>query len=207
MRIKVKKSSVIAVLLLMLLLIGSIRLSYYQYDHTEEFVFSEHLDETAVEIDGEEIPLQELSYYIMVLEEKIEEMAVVYDEEDPDAFWRIYTNGDFLVNTAEELAMETCIKDNLYTMEAEKIRLTLDEDDETQIEEEVDTLCEEMTDKQKQVTGLDKELLTQIKKKQYLSAKYELLAGEDAYDSVYAAHTVKINTKLWDKVKLGTITI
>jgi hypothetical protein len=92
-------------------------------------------------------------------------------------------------------------------MEAEKIRLTLDEDDETQIEEEVDTLCEEMTDKQKQVTGLDKELLTQIKKKQYLSAKYELLAGEDAYDSVYAAHTVKINTKLWDKVKLGTITI
>jgi hypothetical protein len=204
---KKKKSSVTAVVLLMLLLIGSIRLSYYQYEQNSDFVFSEHLDETAVEIDDQEISLQELSYYIMVLEETIEEMAVVYDEDDPEAFWRVYTNGDFLVNTAEELAMETCIKDNLYTIEADKIRLILDEDEEAQIKEDVDTICSEMTDKQKQVTKLDKELLTKIKKKQYLSAKYEQLAGEDAYDDVYAAHKVKIHTNLWDKVQMGKITI
>jgi hypothetical protein len=204
---KKKKSSVAAVILLLLLLVGSIRLSYFQYEQNDEFVFSEHLDETAVEIDDQEISLQELSYYIMVLEETIEDMAVVYDEDNPESFWRIYTNGDFLVNTAEELAIETCIKDNLYTMEADKIRLTLDEEEEAQIKEDVNTICEEMTDKQKQVTGLDAELLTKIKRKQYLSAKYELLAGEDAYDEVYATHTVKIHTNLWDKVQMGNITI
>ncbi|MCR5784421.1 MAG: hypothetical protein K6G40_02100 [Eubacterium sp.] len=186
----------------------------------------DHLDDIIVTVDDEEICLQELSYYIMICEAKINAVAEVYDETDTMAFWNIYTNQTFIRTQAKEAAMNTCVRDCIYSHEADEAGVSLDEDELKEVETYVTECVEGLSYKQKNATQFDEESLTPVIERVYLARKYAnmLLESEDFsdyndtpnvsvdiggqyYTELYESHEVVINEKLWKKISLGNITI
>ncbi len=188
--------------------------------------FADHLGEVIVTVDDEEISLQELSYYIMICEAKINAVAEVYDETDTMAFWNIYTNQTFIRTQAKEAAMNTCIRDCIYSHEAEQAGVSLDETDNEEVEEYVADCIEGLSYKQRKATLFDEETLTPVIERVHLARKYANILikegdfseyndepnasvdiGGQYYTELYEAHDISINDTLWKKISLGNITI
>ncbi len=188
--------------------------------------FSAHLDETIVTVDDEEVSLQQLSYYIMLCEAKFNAVASVYSPADTLAFWNLHANYTFIRTTAKESAMDTCVRDYVYSHEAKAAGMTLDTADEEQVDEILQDTLDGLSYKSRTVTCLDEESLRPILERVYLARKYanDILEngdfteysdspsvsvdiGGEYYEGIYAQHEVEINNRLWNKISLGSITI
>ncbi len=189
--------------------------------------FSSHLSETAVTVDGEEIPLKTLGYYVMVTEENVDLLASLYDPSDTFSFWRLHINTTFVVSAAKKGAMNTCIRDILYSNRAVELGISLDDDDEEKIMDEAADIEDGLSMKQRMATQLDAQSLVPILERVYLARKYAVKLSEEMdftteygqsagvalgvggayFEEAYEAADIKINEKLWKKVSLGNITI
>ena len=188
--------------------------------------FSDHLEETVVTVDETEVPLQELGYYIMETEEYVYQLAEIYNPTDTMQFWRLHFNGIFIITEAKNSAMNTCIRDNVYCLEAEAAGMSLTDEEIAAVEEDVADLLDGLSYKQQQSLQYDAQSLQPILEKVALARKYanSLLESVDwtdydqtpevaveidgdYYEEVLATHDVVINKKLWKKISLGSITI
>ena len=79
----------------------------------ETIVFNEHLDETALVLDGQEYSLRAFAFYIAYEEQLIQEQALLYNAENPNAYWNTHMNGHFVRVRARTEAMNLAIHDFL----------------------------------------------------------------------------------------------
>lgn len=191
----------------------------------DTFDFTDDLEETFVTIDDTRVTLQELSYYIMLSEGKVNLMAEVYDSTNTQQFWNVYTNHMFVRNEAKATAMNSCIRDNIYCLEAEKNGVTLTEEEVAQVKSDAEDVCDGLSYKQALSTKLTADELTVIMEKVALASKYAnyLIQNEDLsqysdqpettvevggeyYEALKESYTIVINKK-WDDVILGNITV
>ncbi|MCR4842115.1 MAG: hypothetical protein K5840_02510 [Eubacterium sp.] len=187
---------------------------------------SEHLDDTAVEIDGEAVTFKVLGYYIMETEEYVDLLAQIYDATDTHAFWRIHTNGSYVITQAKDSAMNTCIRDEVYALEAAEAGISLDAAETAEVATEAAETYEGLSYKQQKALEYNVEDLEDILTIVHLARKYANYVLEEVdltgynqspevavevdgeyYEEVLATHEVEINTSLWKRVSLGGITI
>lgn len=189
-----------------------------------EFVYSEHLEDTAFKVNDTEVTLKEASYYVMVIESNINGAALQYNANDPQRYWNIYMNAgenksNFLREQAKEDMMSFCVRDNVYYNEAVKAGITLSEDEKSEVMDDAYEQQKLLTGKMLEVTGYEYSDLCKILEKIAIVKKYvntlmekgyteeQLDVGGEYYEELKNGYSIWENEDIWDEVKLGSVTI
>ena len=80
----------------------------------DAIVYPDSLELVAAEINGEELTLRELAFYVAYEEMQVEEQAVLYDSEDPGHYWNIRTQEGFTRVNARKAVMQMALHDELF---------------------------------------------------------------------------------------------
>lgn len=186
----------------------------------EDFiVFNQHLDEVAVTIDDKEYLLSDIAFYVYYEESFVEKQAMEYNSENPDKYWELHINGEFVDVLARDTAMEMFVHDTiLYELAiAQGIELT-DEDKEYVYSAAKDYYCF-MDDEQKAALGVDEENFMEVLTRKAYGEKYSETVAYEAgmdvsrmdvggvlYEEIHTEHEVKVKD-IWKKVEFGNITV
>lgn len=181
----------------------------------------DHLYDTLVTIDNDAVSLKESLYYIMLMEGEVNEKAIAYDSKNPRIYWNLYINNKYIRTWAKETVMSIIIRDYIYYHEALSENITLSDEDISQINDDIANILKNMTAAQMSSANYTENELFLILSKIAYAKKYiksvssknssytEDSFNEDGeyYNSIYNSHSVKINDKLWENIKLGEITL
>ena len=212
------------VITIFIIVLSVLAFVYLSSDKRIEFVFSEHLDETAFEINGECITLKYAAYYLMVIETNVNEAALEYNADNPIEYWNLYLNdgkeeSNFLRTQAKQDAMDACIRDVIYYNEALTEGIVLDRSEEKECSKDAYEQERLLTGKQVNVTEYDNSDLYDAIRRTAIIKKYmtklmdegyseeELDVGGEYYQKIKEQYDVKVNDDLWEKITLGELTI
>ena len=195
------------------------------------FVYEDHLDEPLITVDDTEITLRDFGYYIYEVEEFVQNQALLYDPENPKHWWNTHfsagMDSQFVCDYAKKVAVKTCISDEIYYKRALSEGVVLSSAEVNQAMVEAKLIFSGMTGDQLARTGLDENILTNMRIKQALANKYsDNLAktqsfvgytgdpdklvkwdGEYYQEKILSEHTVKTNDKVLNRITLGKITV
>lgn len=194
------------------------------------FVYESSLAEPVVTIDETVVTLGEISYYLIEVEKTGDEYARIYNPDNPLEYWGLYmnekTSAGYVSDLARTAAMDYCIRDNIYYLEAEKAGVELTEEERQSVQAEAEDYYAGMTQRQKEVTQLLTKDLELIFEKITLTRKYMLQlssqeedvsaleavtihydVGGDYYESLKNSYLIKVNERIWEQVRPGHITI
>lgn len=182
--------------------------------------FGEHLDETVLELDGQKYPLRELAFYVAYEEQLIQEQALAYDAEHPNAYWNTHMNGHFMRVRAREEAMNMAIHDFIFYGMALELGMELDQEESGYATERSEDFWTDLGETGRARLGITKEELTEDLLRMALAQKYQQLyaamqnvpeedcdAGGAAYQTLLGEHTYKIRNQLWEGVSMGHVTL
>ena len=195
------------------------------------FVYEDHLDEPLITVDDSEITLREFGYYIYLVEEFVQDQALLYDPENPKHWWNTHfsagLDSQFVCDYAKKYAVNSCISDEIYYKKALSDGVVLSSEEEKQAIAEAEMILNSMNGYQLAKTGLDKNILINMRIKQTIARKYsnnlakvlnftgyadspeKLMNWDGAYyqENILPGHSVITNDKVLDKIMLGTITV
>lgn len=183
-------------------------------------VFNEHLDETALVLDGQEYPLRAFAFYVAYEEQLIQEQALLYDAENPNAYWNTHMNGHFVRVRARTEAMNLAIHDFILYERAVSMGMELDEAQIRYAKSRCDDFWMDIGETAQERLGVTKEELEETLLRMALAQVYqELIAAMDgvptedynaegaAYEKLLEEHTYKIKSNVWEGVSMGQVTL
>lgn len=186
----------------------------------ETISFCEHLDDTVLELDGQEYPLRELAFYVAYEEQIIQEQALVYDASNPNAYWNTHINGHFMRVQARDEAMNQAIHDFIFYEMAGELGMELDQEEIDYATGRSEDFWMDLGETAQMRLGITKEELTEDLLRMALAQKCQQLyaAMQDAlendydvngaaYETLLEAHTYKIRDRLWEGVSMGHVTL
>ncbi|MGN0318372.1 MAG: hypothetical protein ACI4E1_10635 [Lachnospira sp.] len=211
-----------------LLIIIAVFYSRYRQEHT--FVYNKNLDKTAVTINDTCVTLEDMSYYVAIVEQQIQEMAISYNPDKPDELWNTHFSAGpdsvFTRDYAKSLAMELCIYDYIMSAEAEKKGFSINEEHREKCADYTDKMYSNLSKQAKDNIGITKDNLPAMVERHELVTAYVSTVAEsfkehdenvDAsvlnYDGefyktvIYPEYKVTVNDAVWDDVKLGNLTV
>ena len=183
--------------------------------------YQEHLGDTAVTVDSEEITFQDLAFYILYEEGKIEEQARIYNPDYTKDYWNLHTNDTFIQLEAKEVVLGMAVHDHLfYQMAVAEGMDTLTDEEEQKLEYRITDFWEDLLDIQWEKLPCSEETINEQIRLAAIAEKYQNYLAEEfgpsqaayKYDGYYyqqimEQHQVKTNDKLWDRLVLGDITL
>lgn len=172
---KETKKGVIIVLVAITVILTLLGLDAW-YKHNNKFVYEEHLDDTVITVDGAQVSLRELGYYIYYVEEKIDKQARLYNPEDPLDYWNTYFNsgleGGYISEMAEDTILGSCVCDLIYEKMALEKGYKLTPEEKKAAAEGAKAVISSMKDEQIATTGLTEEVVTEILERKALVLKF-----------------------------------
>ena len=199
----------------------------YYGSKNEEFVYNKYLDENVLTVCGNDdsadevaVNMQEMAYYIINVEGDIDQMARQYSESHPEKYWTLKIETTYsMKDYAKDLAFDTCVRDNIYYMEALKAGLELTEEELKLASEDAKTIMKNLSGKQMDMSDFTTSVLYNIEKKLYLASKYLNTLTEEGYkiadlelDGSYykellEQYNIETNEAVWDEVELGKLSV
>lgn len=191
------------------------------------FEYNKNLEELALTISDKEgvaeeveVNLQEMAYYIINVEGDINQMAHQYSSEHPEKYWllKVETTYD-MKDYAKDLAFNSCVRNNIYYIEACKSGLSLTEEELALASDDAKTIMMNISGKQMDMSDFSHEVLYNIEKKLYLASKYvntltekgykvaDLELEGDYYKELLARYNIEENEAVWGEVVLGELSI
>ncbi len=225
-----KKKNTLIVIIIAVIILGAAA-AYYVYSRRDtSFHIENHFDDTAFSIDDTDITFREAAYYIMDIEDFVNQQALVYNPDKPLAYWNTHysagSDSAFTYTVAKNMVYQVCITDYIYAIEAQENGYSLSDEAIEKAHEEAANLYEDMTDKQHEYTDLSLEDIEKMKERETLATGYAQFLSSQIdwsdtvnspsteldYDGDYFQNNIlsKYNvkkSKLWDRVSLGKITI
>ena len=195
------------------------------------FDYEDHLDDVVITVDDTDITLREFGYYIYEIEVFVQKQALLYDPENPKHWWNTHfsagMDSQFVCDYAKKVAINTCISEEIYYKKALSDGIILSSIEEEQALTEAKLLYGSMTEEQLTRTGLNEDIIVNMRIKQALANKYsDNLAktqsfvgytgdpdklvkwdGEYYQEKILSEHTVKTNDKVLNRITLGKITV
>jgi len=191
-----------------------------RFENTKREDFWDHLEDTVVTINGEDITFKDLSFYVLYEERVVEEKARIYNPKSSKDFWNIHTNYTFVQGEAKDVILEMAIHDRLFYQLAMEEGLTLSAEDEKYLASATEDFWEDLFDEQLERLPATKNEINEQIRILCLAEKYQnLLAETDGpsvaaykYDGYYYGqmledYDVEVNSKLWDRIVVGDITL
>ena len=199
------------------------------YSHMNRFDYISNLSENAVTINDTNICLRELSYYIIKVEKTGQERAVAYNKNNPGSYWNLYMNeandSGYVSDIAKRAAVNYCIRDNIYYMEALKKEYSLTEEEQSDLKYDAQNMYETMTLLERTMTELSQADYEIILLKERLAYKYmtDLVTSDDSgqlesyvlkydiggdyYEAIKSTYSIIFNEDLLENVRVGFITV
>lgn len=212
-------------LVLVLLAIGIAGLFFYGtyegYLRRNSIDVLASLDEPVVTVDGEQLVLRDLGFYILFQEHKVEEEALIYNEKRSKDFWNIHTNGFFLQAQAKEAVLQMAVHDRIFYRAAQEAGLVLTTEEKETLENARTDFWADLYEEQLDRIPGTYETVNETMKEIALAEKYQFRLAK-ALDTTYAGlnwsgydygvllekeHEVKVNKRIWRRVVLGDITL
>lgn len=213
-----EKIRVLAALLVIVIVLGFI--SSHEYESRQNLVFTEVLDEVAVTVDDHELTVQDLAFYIAYKENEIESLARIYDSEDTDEYWNLYTNHTFLREEGKKVVMDMAIHDEIFYRMAVEEDIGLSPDEEEHLANDQYDFWNDLEEEQRAGLGVGEEVLAESMRKIALAEKYQVLLAaieqkdfEDysfdglEYEEMLQEHTFEIEDSIWDRIHFGGVTV
>lgn len=183
--------------------------------------YNEHLDDTAVTIDGEEIKFLDLAFYILYEERVVEEQARIYNPDSTKDYWNLHSNDSFIQMEAKDAVMGMVVHDYIfYALAVEEGMDSLTADEEQELEYAITDFWEDLLDIQWDYLPCDEDTINNQIRIVAVAEKYQNYLAESIgpsqaaykYDGYYYSlirdeHDVQINDRLWDRFVMGDITL
>ena len=204
----------------LLIIIAAVVLMFFYAVHRNSMIqpidYGTHLDDVAVTVDGEELKLSDLSFYVLYEELTIESEAEIYNKKNTRDFWNVHANGIFFKAAAKKSVMDMAVHDRLFYKGAlsEGMELTREERDilSDSYNDFLDDLYLVQRDSplydEKQIFDTMEKIALAEKYQGYLASRDETTYagyGYDGYDykNYLKEHSVKINKSVWERVSIG----
>ena len=216
-----KKSRIILVVILAAaVLVVLFLIAVFHDDETEELVYNKSLDLVAVTVDGQDLTLYDLAFYIAYEEGLVNEQAMTYDSDNPQAYWNIHTNGEFIRITARDTAVDMMIHDYVYARDAARDGMSLTSEEEKACDKSAEDFWNDLTEEQREALGIPEEQVYTVCRQIGLAEKwmaylcktegrdpasYEV--GGKAWEEYRDSLNIKYNTEVLKRIEMGTITV
>lgn len=178
------------------------------------------LDQVAVTVDGRELTLRDMAFYIAYEEQLIEEQALIYDPSDTGAYWKVFTNHTFFRTLGRDTAMEMAIHDEIFYRLAEEEGIVLNEEEEKRLANSQYDFWSDLEEEQRERLGVCEEDIKESLRKLAIAEKYQGILAEmegrefgaysisgQTYQELLEKHTYEIEKDVWERVDFGGITV
>ena len=175
-----------------------------------------NLNDVAVTVDGDELTLRDLSFYVLYEEMTVENEAIVYNKNNTRDYWNLHANGIFFKSAAKKYVMEMAVHDYLFYREGLESGIELSEDEKETLLESYSDFLDDLLLIQRDSPLYDEELIKDTMEHIAIAEKYQAyLAGRDEttyagygydgydYKNYLKNHEVKINKSVWERVSIG----
>lgn len=183
--------------------------------------YADNLSEVAFYIDGEPTTLEDMIFYVLFQEQKVEEQARIYNPDSPKDYWNAHTNGVFIQLEAKEAIIQMAIHDKIMYALAKEDHTVLSTEDKEALEKARTEFWTSLFEGQLERLPLSYEDGNRIMKEIAIMEAYErklikensemttagLSWGGYDYNQIKKNYHVKINNKVWDKVVVGDISL
>lgn len=213
-----KKLKFTAVLLVIIILLGVH--SFFEYQGKEKLVFADSLGEVVMTVDGRELTLADMAFYVAYQEGEIEKAARVYNPEDTGEYWRLYTNRTFFREEGKQSALDMAVHDEIFYQLAIAEGLELSEEEEEHLANDQYDFWSDLEEEQRLALGVSEEILGESMRKIALAEKYQYLLAEmtqknvedysfvgQAYEKLSEKHECVLEGNVWERVPFGSVTV
>lgn len=207
-----------AVLVVLLIILGTA--SYREQEKRQKLSFPESLDLVVVTVDGEQVTLREMAFYIAYEEGSMEDAAIIYNPDNTDEYWRLYTNHMFLREQAKQTVVDMTVHDTLFAQMAAEEGIVLSEAEEQYLANEQQDFWSDLTEEQRESLSVSEDTLDETMRKMALAQKYQSILAEmeqvdyedysiggTEYEKLLAQHTCELDETTWNRVPFGSITV
>ena len=213
-------SIVIKAALTVALTFAFVYFTVWTYKNRQPIVYKEHLDEKVFTIDGEDLSLRDIAFYIIYEEYNVEKDAYVYNPKNTRDYWNVHTNGYFLSGLAKDAVKGMAIHDHIFYREAVKNNLVLNEEEKRRLDNSRTDFWEDLFESQKENLIAPEEVINRTMYNIALAEKYQAaLAAKEGktyhsldwngadFEEIKNKHDIRINDRVWGKITLGNITL
>ena len=193
---------------------------YKDMETRQPIVVSKNLNQVVVTIDDVDLTLRDMAFYIAYEEREVQDEAIVYNAKNPRRYWNMHTNGHFIRTLAKDAVIHMAVHDTLFYLLAMEEGLTLTEEEEAYLLNEIMDFCGDLSEGQYQRLGVTEEELADRMRKIALANKYQSIFAQmqdvpyraynytgEAYEAFASEHEVKVNERVWDRVTVGKVTV
>jgi hypothetical protein len=183
-------------------------------------VYRSHLQDVAVTVDGEDLTLADMAYYVVYEEMNVEKDARIYDPKRPKKYWNTHANGVFVAPEARRIAMEMAIHDRILLRKAQEEGIVLSTEEKEQLERRRTDFWEDLFDEQKENLPVSYSRIDKTIGQLALVQKYQMkLAKENGrtyasynwdgafYEQLRKGHDVSIHKLVWNRVQVGDVSL
>lgn len=185
------------------------------------FLYREHLDDTLLTIEDNTVStLRDAAFYVWYEESLGDTYAKIYNEENPLSYWNIHTNGQFMSLLIKDSTLNLIIHDALLYEKALEEGITLTEAEIQDAQKSAQDFYEDLSTEQLEALGISLEDFQNTLEKVATARKYMLFRCEKdkrkiadwetdgiAYQAFLSESSYQINTKLWEQIDIGKITL
>lgn len=202
------------------------------------FNYAKSLEDTIISLSNNtvsgceiNISLKDIGYYIIEVEEKGQETALIYNENNPLEYWNLYMNEDmtsdsgYITDIAKRSIITYCVRDNIYNIEARLNGFKLDDEAMADIKFDAELAYTHLSMRAREVSGLSPEEYMSLYIKEQIAHEYiKYLAAQDGdsiieavvlkydvggsyYDELLKQYDYSVNEKLWENVRIGHVTV
>lgn len=200
-----------------------------------DFDYAAHGDREILTIEtpyGDTITmdLRDLAYYVILVEREGDRRAVEYDAEHPQKYWNLYMNDEgedsgYISDLARRAVLDYAIRDAIYAREAQAAGFEADATLMADTAYDADVFYRSMTVDELAISGYTDQDVAQIMQKEVTAHEYMLYlcrqeessvleaivtkydVGGLYYEKLLERYKVTTDTAMWDKVRLGFVTI
>lgn len=187
----------------------------------DPLVYRDSLEMKAVTVNGNELTLRDLAFYVAYEEAEVQRQAVVYDADNPIRYWNANMGGTYTRVAARNISMQMAIHDEVFYQMAMEEGIELSETDESALADvEQDFWSDLIMIDGDQRMGISEKDIQMTMRKMALAQKYQEIYAElnnksyEDYDFTEAPYKkllkkqdYKIHDKVWKRVSMGSITL
>lgn len=172
-----------------------------------EFSYEKKRLSPVITVSDNIVTLKDFSYYIIEMENKGNEVALIYDESNPTAYWNLYMNdasdSGYVTDLARRTAINYCVRDNIYAIEAVNAGINLTEEELDEISYDAKQYYDEISDKGISNLGVDVLSLEKAMRTESLAYKYIAYLAENDEDGVLQSVVLKydVGGKYYEALK------
>lgn len=208
------------VIILIMFLIVTGAVSLRSAENKKDLVYAESLGLAVAEVDGEELVLADLAFYIAYEEREIEKKAYIYNPKNTGEYWRLFSHFLFLRKEGKDAVMDMAIHDTIFYDLAVKEGIALDEEELQRLSNAQYDFWSDLEEEQREALGVGEDVIKESMRRLAVAEKYQYVRaaeegksfdsysiGGSAYGELLAEHEYEVNEDVWGRISFGGITV